>query len=61
MSFSKTKKIHYFLLSYSVSSQSAGSKMKSLTSDLGCDSVLLGLSYRTPHEAVIDEYGAMVE
>jgi hypothetical protein len=46
---------------YSVSSQSAGSEMKSLTYDPGGDDVLLGRSYRTPHGAVTDEYGAMVE
>jgi hypothetical protein len=48
---------HFFLLSYSVSSQSAGSEMK----PRGGDNVLLGRSYRTPHGAVTDEYGAMVE
>jgi hypothetical protein len=48
-------------LSISVSSQCAGSEVKPLTEDLGCDSVLLGQSNRTPHGAVIDEYGAMVE
>jgi hypothetical protein len=51
----------YFLLSFSVSSQCAGSEVKPLTEDRGCDSVLLGQSDRTPHEAVTDEYGAMVE
>jgi hypothetical protein len=51
----------FFLLSYSVSSQCAGSEMKPLTYDRGGDSVLLGRSYSTPHGAVIDEYGAMVE
>jgi hypothetical protein len=43
------------------SSQCAGSEVKPLTLDRGCDSVLLGQSNRTPHGAVIDEYGAMVE
>jgi hypothetical protein len=51
----------FFLLSFSVSSQCAGSEVKPLTYDRGCDSVLLGQSNRTPHGAVIDEYGAMVE
>jgi hypothetical protein len=49
----------YFL--FSVSSQCAGSEVKPLTEDRGCDTVLLGQSNRTPHGAVIDEYGAMVE
>jgi hypothetical protein len=39
----------------------AGSEVKPLTEDRGCDSVLLGQSDLTPHGAVIDEYGAMVE
>jgi hypothetical protein len=51
----------FFLSPFSVSSQCAGSEVKPLTLDRGCDSVLLGQSYRTPHGAVIDEYGAMVE
>jgi hypothetical protein len=51
----------FFLLSISVSSQCAGSEVKPLTEDRGCDSVLLGHSNLTPHVAVIDEYGAMVE
>jgi hypothetical protein len=51
----------FFLLSISVSSQCAGSEVKPLTEDRGCDSVLLGQSSRTPHGAMIDEYGAMVE
>jgi hypothetical protein len=51
----------FFFLSISVSSQCAGSEVKPLTEDRGCDSVLLGQSDRTPHGAVIDEYGAMVE
>jgi hypothetical protein len=51
----------FFLLSFSVSSQCAGSEVKPLTLDRGCDSVPLGQSNRTPHGAVIDEYGAMVE
>jgi hypothetical protein len=51
----------FFFLSFSVSSQCAGSKVKPLTEDRGCDSVMLGQSNRTPHGAVIDEYGAMVE
>jgi hypothetical protein len=51
----------FCLLSYSVSSQCAGSEMKPLTQDRGGDTVLLGRSYRTPHGAVTDEYGAMVE
>jgi hypothetical protein len=50
-----------FFLSVSVSSQCAGSEVKPLTEDRGCDSVLLDQSDRTPHGAVIDEYGAMVE
>jgi hypothetical protein len=37
---------------FSVSSQCAGSEVKPLTEDRGCDSVLLGQSYRTPHGAV---------
>jgi hypothetical protein len=49
-----------FFLSISVSSQCAGSEVKPFK-DRGCDSVLLGQSNRTPHVAVIDEYGAMVE
>jgi hypothetical protein len=52
---------NFFLLSVSVSSQCAWSEVKSLTEDRGCDSVLLGQSNRTPHGAVTDEYGAMVE
>jgi hypothetical protein len=51
----------FFLLSVPVSSQCAGSEVKPLTEDRGCDSVLLGQSNRTPHGAVIDEYGANVE
>jgi hypothetical protein len=39
----------------------AGSERKLLTEDRGCDNVLLGLGYRTPHGAVTDEHGAMVE
>jgi hypothetical protein len=54
-------KILSFFLSISVSSQCAGSEVKPLTEDRGCESVLLGQSNRTPHGAVIDEYGAMVE
>jgi hypothetical protein len=50
-----------FLLSYSVSSQSAGSEMKPLTEDRGGDNVVLGRSYGTTHGVVTDEYGAMVE
>jgi hypothetical protein len=53
--------MYFFLLSISVSSQCAGSEVKPLTEDRGCDSVLLGQSNRTPHGAVTDEYGAMVE
>jgi hypothetical protein len=52
---------NYFVFLFSVSSQCAGSEVKPLTEDRGCDSVLLGQSDRTPHGAVIDEYGAMVE
>jgi hypothetical protein len=37
------------------------SEMKPLTLDREYDNVLLGQGYRTPHGAVIDEYGAMVE
>jgi hypothetical protein len=51
----------FFLLSISVSSKCAGSEVKPLTEDRGYDSVLLGQSNRTPHGAVIGEYGAMVE
>jgi hypothetical protein len=47
----------HFLLSLSVSSQCARSEVKPLTEDRGYDSVLLGQSNRTPHGAVIDEYG----
>jgi hypothetical protein len=50
-----------FLLSISVSSRCSGSEVKPLTEDRGCDSVVLGQSNRTPHGAVTDEYGAMVE
>jgi hypothetical protein len=50
-----------FFLSVSVSSQSAGSEVKPLTEDRGCDSVLLGQSNRTRHGPVIDGYGAVVE
>jgi hypothetical protein len=50
-----------FFLSFSVSSQCAGSEVKPLTEDRGCDNVLLGRSDRTPHGAVIDEYEAMEE
>jgi hypothetical protein len=51
--------IFFFLLSlFSVSSQCAGSEVKPRTLDRGCDSVPLGQSNRTPHGAVIDEYGA---
>jgi hypothetical protein len=53
--------IFFFFLSFSVSSQCAGSEVKPLTEDRGCDSVLLGQSNRTPHGAVLDEYGTMVE
>jgi hypothetical protein len=35
--------------------------MKPLTEDRGYDNVLLGQGYRTPREAVIDEYGAIVK
>jgi hypothetical protein len=51
----------FFSLSISVSSQCAGSEVKPLTEDRGCDSVLLGQSDRTPHGMMIDKYGAMVE
>jgi hypothetical protein len=51
----------FFYFLFSVSSQCAGSEVKPLTEDRGCDGVLLGQSNRTPHGAVIDEYGAMVE
>jgi hypothetical protein len=54
-------KLYFFFLSISVSSHCAWSEVKPLTEDRGCDSVLLGQSNRTPHGAVIDEYGAMVE
>jgi hypothetical protein len=33
---------------------------KRLSKDRGGYNLLLGQSYRTPHGAVIDEYGAMV-
>jgi hypothetical protein len=33
-------------------------RSEALTLDRGCDSVPLGQSNRTPHGAVIDEYGA---
>jgi hypothetical protein len=59
--FSEQVLVIFFLLSISVSSQCAGSEVKPLTEDRGCDSVLLGQSNRTPHGAVIDEYGAMAE
>jgi hypothetical protein len=59
--FCLRKVFFFFLLSVSVSSQCAGSEVKHLTEDRGCDSVLLGQSNRTPHGAAIDEYGAMVE
>jgi hypothetical protein len=59
--FTVTNFFETFFLSFSVSSQCAGSEVKPLTEDRGCDSVLLGQSNRTPHGAVIDEYGAMVE
>jgi hypothetical protein len=49
-----------FLISFSVSSQYAGSEVKPLTYYRYCDSVLPGQSNRTPHVAVIAEYGAMV-
>jgi hypothetical protein len=55
-----SSKFIFLSLSFSVSSQCAGSEVKPLTEDRGCDSVLLGQSNRTPHGAVIDEYGAMV-
>jgi hypothetical protein len=61
MSFPALSVNIFFLLSVSVSSQCSGSEVKPLTEDRGCDSVLLGQSDRTPHGAVIDEYGAMVE
>jgi hypothetical protein len=51
----------FFLSLFSVSSHCAGSEVKPLTEDRGCDSVPLGQSNRTPHGAVIDEYGAMLE
>lgn len=35
--------------------------MKHLTYDGGYDNLLLGQGCRTPHGAVIDEYGAVVE
>jgi hypothetical protein len=53
--------INFSLSFFCFSSQCAGSEVKPLTLDQGCDSVLLGQSNRTPHGAVIDEYGAMVE
>jgi hypothetical protein len=53
--------LFFFLISVSVYSQCAGSEVKPLTEDRGCDSVLLGQSNRTPHGAVTDEHGAMVE
>jgi hypothetical protein len=39
---------------------SAGSDMKPVSEDRGCDNVLLGQDCRTPRGAVIDEYGATV-
>jgi hypothetical protein len=35
--------------------------MKPLTSDRGGDNALLVQGCRTPHGAVVDEYGTMVE
>jgi hypothetical protein len=46
---------------YLYSDISLGSEMKPLTHYLGFENVLLGQGYRTPHGAVTDEYGAMVE
>jgi hypothetical protein len=37
------------------------SKCRVRNEDRGGDNVLLGRSYRTPHGAVIDEYGALVK
>jgi hypothetical protein len=55
----RNKTLLLLLLSlFSVSSQCAGSEVKPLTLDRGCDSVPLGQSNRTPHGVVIDEYGA---
>jgi hypothetical protein len=53
--------LFYFLTFYFCFQPSAGSEVKPLTEDRGCDSVPLGQSNRTPHGAVIDECGAMVE
>jgi hypothetical protein len=51
----------FFFSFFCFASQCTGSEVKPLTLDRGCDIVLLGQSNRTPHGAVIDEYGAMVE
>jgi hypothetical protein len=53
--------IFFSFFLFSVSSQCAGSEVKPLTEERGCDSVLLGQSNRTPHGAVIGGYGAIVE
>jgi hypothetical protein len=46
------KYFFFFYFLFSVSNQCAGSEVKPLTEDRGCDSVLLGQSNRTPHGAV---------
>jgi hypothetical protein len=55
------RRSYFTLLSLFLFLANAGSEVKPLTEDRGCDSVPLGQSNRTPHGAVIDEYGAMVE
>jgi hypothetical protein len=57
----QTNHLDFFLLSISVSNQCAGSEVKPLTEERGGDKLPLGQSNRTPHGAVMDGYGAMVE
>jgi hypothetical protein len=40
---------------------SVGSEMKPLTHDRRYDNMLLGQGYRTPHGAMIDEYGTIMQ
>jgi hypothetical protein len=40
---------------------SAGLQTKAVTSNPLCENVLLGEGYRTPHEVMTGEYGAVME
>jgi hypothetical protein len=55
------REVFFFYFLFLFPANVPGQKVKPLTEDRGCDSVLLGQSDRTPHGMMIDKYGAMVE